>query len=347
MSRLIKESVFRILLLVFSLIAVTLVLELVFRIFDIRYPDPKTGTWREAVQAESHPGVRYKFQPFSEFYVTYDGNPDGYFDKDNRLYYRLNNYGFRGENFRMKKPPGVYRIMVLGDSFTFGDGVKLEDTFVLQLQNQLRKMHPKVEVLNFATSGWNTVDQISYLYSVGHKFEPDLVVIAYVLNDGPWELWPVDMFKDEIAKAFEERIFPASYFLTYAHTTWMRYQLSKRYIREKVQSLQTHSGEWRRSLRYLQRGKEITESIGADYFVILLPYLYELNKDHPFLPLQNYVGQFCVENNIAFQDLFDSFVGQNHVDLWAHPTDQHPNAKGHRIIAEALKESIQQREFLD
>jgi hypothetical protein len=142
-------------------------------------------------------------------------------------------------------------------------------------------------------------------------------------------------------------MFPASYFLTYAHTTWMRYKLSKRYIREKVQSLHTHSGEWRRSLRYLQRGKEITESIGADYLVILLPYLYELNEDHPFLPLQNYVEQFCVENKIAFQDLFHSFVGHNHADLWAHPTDQHPNAKGHRIIAEALKESIQQREFLD
>jgi lysophospholipase L1-like esterase len=343
MQSVIRKVATKLFLILFSISISMLLVEVLFRIFEIKYPDPKTGTWREAVQAESLPGVRYKFYPNSEFHVTYDGNPDGYFDENNRLYYKLNNYGFRGDNYQMKKTPGTYRIMVLGDSFTLGDGVKLEDTFCLQLQKELRKINPKVEVLNFGTSGWNTVDQISYFHQLGYKFDPDLVVIAYILNDAAHELWPIDAKREEFEEAFHRRIMPGSHFLT----TWTRYQFSKRYIQEVVQSIHTHKREWRRSLRYLLRGKEITAQLGTDYLVVVIPYLYQLNDDYPFEPVHRFVEQFCMENKISFLDLFESFKGHNYIDLWAHPTDQHPNAKGHRIIAETLTKSISEKGFVD
>src|SRR6516162_505269 len=63
---------------------------------------------------------------------------------------RLNSHGLRGPDFSLTKAPGTYRILMLGDSTTFGWGVREEDTIAQRLQSMLNNQAKGVsyEVIN-------------------------------------------------------------------------------------------------------------------------------------------------------------------------------------------------------
>jgi len=96
----------------------------------------------------------------------------------NSLGMRDYEYGEKGEN--------TFRILVLGDSFTFGAGVEFEDTFVKQLESILRQKNDgkKYEVINAGVMGYGTDQEYYYLKEWGFKLKPDLVIVAfYIQND--------------------------------------------------------------------------------------------------------------------------------------------------------------------
>ena len=84
---------------------------------------------------------------------VYDGNPRAYFGKDNEIDHVTNSSGFRGKEFSFSKPKDTFRIAFIGDSFTFGEGVRLEDTYVEKvsaiLSEKFKNPGPKFESYNF------------------------------------------------------------------------------------------------------------------------------------------------------------------------------------------------------
>ena len=96
----------------------------------------------------------------------------------------INAHGMRDtRDYAIPKPDGVMRIAVIGDSVTFGTGVELEDTYAKQLETALNANDgPTVEVLNFGVPGTNTPHHIAMIDQAG-RFDPDVIVLAYVLND--------------------------------------------------------------------------------------------------------------------------------------------------------------------
>ena len=78
-----------------------------------------------------------EYVPGARFKVVFPNNPRGYFDRDNSVPASINSLGLRGEEVTAEKPPGTFRILGLGDSFTFGEGVRNEDTFLHRLQLRL------------------------------------------------------------------------------------------------------------------------------------------------------------------------------------------------------------------
>ena len=94
---------------------------------------------------------------------------------------KINSQGFRGPE--PSSDPATERVIVLGDSITFGNSLALEDTFPFQLQKRLVSQQRKVEVLNFGVGGYDTLQEVSLLEIRGLKYHPNLVVVAYCLND--------------------------------------------------------------------------------------------------------------------------------------------------------------------
>lgn len=98
---------------------------------------------------------------------------------------RTNSRGIRSDQgVPYEKPPGVFRIVGLGDSFTLGYEVEVEDTYLHQLEKKLHaRGAAQVEVVNLAVSGFGTAEELITLREEGFKYAPDLVILGYFVND--------------------------------------------------------------------------------------------------------------------------------------------------------------------
>ncbi len=101
---------------------------------------------------------------------------------------RINSHGYRDRERTVNKPQGVYRVAVLGDSFTEARQVNLETTFVSLAEEKLNRLHcfgeRRVEVLNFGIGGFGTGQELLLLRERVWKFNPDMIVLQfYASND--------------------------------------------------------------------------------------------------------------------------------------------------------------------
>ncbi|MGH2611005.1 MAG: SGNH/GDSL hydrolase family protein, partial [Tepidiformaceae bacterium] len=91
-----------------------------------------------------------------------------------------NALGFNDREYGPKPGP---RVLLLGDSYTEGAGVAKHERFSARLEGLLRRTGPTVEVVNAGGSGLDTFEEASILVRIGDVIQPDVVVVAYVLND--------------------------------------------------------------------------------------------------------------------------------------------------------------------
>src|SRR5206468_9067960 len=87
--------------------------------------------------------------------------------------------------YELAKRANTFRILVLGDSVTFGHGSVYEHTYPYLLEQRLHQWQPNVDwqVWNAAVPGYNTSQELAQLIEVGDRFKPDLVVVGFYGND--------------------------------------------------------------------------------------------------------------------------------------------------------------------
>jgi lysophospholipase L1-like esterase len=99
-----------------------------------------------------------------------------------RVEYAHNSKGLRDEEYPYQKPEGTYRILVLGDSFAYGDGVRRSEAFPEMLESLLKE-HGSFEVINTGVMGYGLTQETLYYETEGYKYEPDLVMLVFYDND--------------------------------------------------------------------------------------------------------------------------------------------------------------------
>ncbi len=124
--------------------------------------------------------IQYKLKPRVDVRAV---NPFNEIDVAKQLTFRLtsNRDGFRAHEFT-PKPPGVTRIVTLGDSSTFGWGVGPDYTFQELLAGRLR--HRGVEVFNLGMPGHTSRHGRGVLEHYALDLEPDLMIISFGANEG-------------------------------------------------------------------------------------------------------------------------------------------------------------------
>ena len=98
---------------------------------------------------------------------------------DSTTHIKINSEGLRDRSYVYKKPEGIMRIVVLGDSFTWGYGVEDKERYTEILENGLLE---NIQVINMGVSGYGTDQEFHTLKNEGVKYNPDLVIIAFQIG---------------------------------------------------------------------------------------------------------------------------------------------------------------------
>lgn len=95
----------------------------------------------------------------------------------------ISSQGVRDDEVPIPKPEGTLRILVLGDSVTYGANVSREKTFPNRLESLLRERSGSAEVINAGVTAYTAYNELQYYLNRGREFEPDIVIVAFCLND--------------------------------------------------------------------------------------------------------------------------------------------------------------------
>jgi lysophospholipase L1-like esterase len=92
------------------------------------------------------------------------------------------------------KPPGEFRVLVLGDSVPFGIGVRVEDSLPRQLERILQAREPakRIRTLNLGVPSYNTEQELIQLRTLGLSLEPDVAILVFSSNDIEPKRWVLD-----------------------------------------------------------------------------------------------------------------------------------------------------------
>lgn len=135
--------------------------------FDLLAGNPETAVFPEVP-------YRGQYRPSKNKRLLTELDPNGPL---------VNADGFRDRDYPIERSDAL-RIVAIGDSVTFGRGVPLEEAWSEVLEERLNSgPGPEVEVLNLGVGGYNTRQEVEWYEVKGSKYAPDLIIVAFVLND--------------------------------------------------------------------------------------------------------------------------------------------------------------------
>jgi len=283
-------------------------------------------------------GLPFGFIPGSEFAGKYDGDPYGTLPEDLTIHYRINESGFRDRPLSERDPRGTHRIMVVGDSFAFGEGVAVADRSTEVMDAGLdERIDGGVDTFNCAVSGYASSDHSALVRFMLPRLEPDLVLLAYCLND-PIHLTDDDYpTTDLIMLRGQGEVGEAGSYLW----RFLRQRLGARRMTGKTldwyRSLyEGPKSPWVRSRIHLAEMRDAAKKGGARFAVAIQPIFSKVGGDYPLAGAHREVVRWCENNRIPVLDLQPAFKGLSSKELIVHPRDHHPNAKAHRIMGQEL-----------
>jgi len=262
---------------------------------------------------------------------------------------RRNSLGLRDIDYASPKPPGVKRVLFLGDSFTFGSGVERDDAVFPELVEQrlagaLRAQGDDVEVLNAGVPGSLTDEWIQLLGRAGPVFQPDVVVAVFFLRDGTPLSSILDFFgairNGIVRRNRESALYRNSYLYRAFRDRIDHRQVSTDYARDMNLAYigdEKQTREWAKAKENLKAIAAESQRMGARFGLVVFPVLADLDEDrYPFDHVCRLIAQFGHEQAWPTLDLLPAFLGRDATKLWVTPYNQHPNEQGHRIAADAI-----------
>jgi lysophospholipase L1-like esterase len=361
-----KSIAFRIVALVMPLVILAIGFEVVLRIvgYDPLAPS-RRGERRSAVlfRETEDPDLEYEPVP-------------GASGEAFRSYVKINSAGFRDDEYTVGKPEGTYRIVALGDSITFGMKFPIEDRFTEQLERRLQSEGRKVEVLNLGVAGYDTIQEVAFLEKTGLRFEPDLVVVAFCINDAGVHTmnrsyirrlrsYDSPIYRSRVVQFLavrRDRLDQARYFESANREERFRQRFAGRiadlagdaelaelrlrlrdYLDEH--SIVTRRGflEWYALEDHIGRLRYAFEALsklslehGFDVVVTIVPYLAEGNHAAAYDLAYAIVRHEAERNGFDVVGIQDEFREVGLARVANPDSKLHPNPLGHRIIADRL-----------
>ena len=266
----------------------------------------------------------------------------GNVDQTRTFPYRTNAHGLRDRD-RPSKVPGTKRVLVMGDSYTWGYAVAEDEAYPQVAERLLAERgRADIEVLNGAVPDYNSRQERVLLEKLMSIYQPDAAFLAYVVNDAePSTAMPTppeevyrhshSWFLTELAervnrKVFRQRLLPSA-----------KDNVGSSYL----DGFEEGSVKWKDSREAIREMRDLCAAAGKPFAILMMPDFtqpfdekYELHKIH------DAVASWGRELNVPVFDLLTLlFHGEDHTK-WMIEWDGHPNAAAHQRIAAFLVDKI-------
>ncbi|WP_337175564.1 hypothetical protein [Paludisphaera sp.] len=254
-----------------------------------------------------------------------------------------NTHGMHGPEVSVEKPPGVFRIALLGASMDMGWGVRYQDDYAHRLQEWLN-VHAerqgfastrKFEVLNFAVAAYSPLQRLESFRRKAKEFQPDLVVFSSTMLDTRLaEIHMCDVFRIQADLPYEfvrEAVARAGITDADRKVDARGNLPAKEAIKRKLDPLQ-----WDLYDETLAELAGDCRSMDLPLMMIIIP---RVGKDSDPKARADSVGRLqamAARHDLPIYDLTDTFDGINPARLEIAAYDDHPNAEGHERLFKAL-----------
>lgn len=264
--------------------------------------------------------------------------------------YRTNSLGYRDDEIPIEKPAGEYRILALGDSILFGEGVAFEDTATQRIEAELRRLLPSrsVQVINTAVAGYNFYQYRVITEGEGARLDPDLVLIGLCKNDLVAEA-DIEILRELAETRLDYRRDLHARVRSWSGLLHLLDGVVAR-VRARIgipvpQALEferqdTAKAAWDYSEQQLASVAAYTRERGIPLLVAAFPTRDEAATGRIRTPMERFAR--AVEGQGQhFLDLQADFVEAGEEDLFLESV--HPTAGGHGIAARAILRILEQR----
>lgn len=254
----------------------------------------------------------------------------------------LNSLGMRDREVPRPRPGDEYRILMLGDSWTFGLGVGNEDTIPRQLEDQLNEHAEdgrRYRTLNTGIPSYNTEQELISLQQLGLGLDPQAVVLMFASNDIESKTWVLDKRQGLVVNV-AQRSYAASLLTILARR--VRQVMGAKPKLVAIDAFEPTNPRWLALEESMRRIHAICREKGMP-FVVFASHL----GDGKFMGMLHDLGEregFPVVN--LRPDLDPRWADRPMPELQNSAVDSHPNREGCAVQATLMRESLIELEVL-
>jgi hypothetical protein len=241
--------------------------------------------------------------------------------------FTTNRWGMRDREYPLEKPPGTWRLALVGPSDAMGSGVGDEQAFEARLEEQLNRdragaPHAAYQVLNFSVGGYSLVQLLAVLDQRVSAFSPDAVIVTYHPGD------PEEVVRT-LARAVRENVaIPFPELAAVVDSLALRADLPAREAESRLLPLRY---ELTRRVLALMAERSRAMNVRPVLLSLRNPTTTRLDDR----PLQD-----AAEAGFLVINLSDAYRGYDEDDMRLRSYDRHPNARGHQVLADRLYEEL-------
>ena len=338
----IRKTAYNLIVLIISIVVSIMLGEIIIRIF---IPQQESMRWFKS-------DAKYGYILKKNFHQNYH-----YLGSDFVMEVQTNSWGHRYEEYDSLafNEPNIKKILLIGDSFTFGYGINIEDQFGSILEDLLNKSNDHFMIINAGVGGWGTLQATRYSHDNFSFFKPDIIVYTFCGNDPDDDILFENKLADNEKGVF---YFPGKVFLRdHSHLYRFIFSRLKIYLhRVRLKrkssdqpnrniSLDTQSAsiitekEWNRTLNYLK-------DFHKDFIEFNPHGLLLIQASAPWsTDIRDHLNSISNDSNLIYVDLYEETISIPSIQRRL-PHDGHWSEKIHRISAINLHKIISNRNLL-